>query len=65
MHFQIFLEVKLCTDFGSCSVTCGGGSQTCENVCVNGEFGDEKCPIESKMNLQNCNAQDCPGITLI
>ena len=54
--------VQLCTDFGQCSETCGGGSQTCENMCENGVFGDAGCPIESKMNSQDCNIQDCPGI---
>ena len=57
--------LQLCTDFGACSETCGGGTQTCENSCQNGVFGDIGCPVESKMNLQDCNSQDCPGLLFI
>ena len=53
--------IELCTDFSSCSETCGGGTQTCENTCQNGVFGDDGCPLESKTNSQDCNLQDCPG----
>ena len=55
------LVIEECTDFGVCSTTCGGGSQTCTNSCLNGNFGDDGCPEESKIKTQECNKQDCPG----
>ena len=60
--FSYLLVIQLCTDFGSCSETCGGGTQTCENSCQNGVFGDTGCPLESKTNSQECNIPDCPGM---
>ena len=57
--------IVLCTDFSTCSETCGGGNQTCENSCQNGVFGDIGCPVESRMNSQDCNSQDCPGLLFI
>ena len=52
-----------CANFSSCSVTCGGGTQTCSNTCLNGKFGDVGCPEGSKINTQECNKQDCPGLS--
>ena len=62
---QLFLVIQMCTDFGQCSETCGGGNQTCENICQNGVFGDIGCPMESRINSQDCNVHECPGIFFI
>ena len=56
--------LEICSDFGECSVTCGGGTQTCENSCRDGVFGNEGCPTESQTNSRDCNSQDCPGLIL-
>ena len=56
------LVVEVCSDFGACSVTCGGGTQTCQNTCQNGAFGDAGCETEKEVNSQSCNAQACPGL---
>ena len=53
--------VEECTDFEVCSASCGGGTQTCSNTCLNGNFGDDGCPEGSKIRTQECNKQDCPG----
>ena len=53
--------VEECTDFEVCSASCGGGTQTCSNTCLNGNFGDYGCPEGSKIRAQECNKQDCPG----
>ena len=51
--------MKVCDDFEPCSVTCGGGTQTCQNECENGDFGEKGCPEEEKTNTQTCNEQEC------
>ena len=48
-------ETVVCSNFGTCSVTCGGGMQTCQNTCQNGDLDDGAC-------WQSCNAQACPGL---
>ena len=53
------LVVEVCSDFGSCSVTCGGGTQTCQNTCQNGVFGDVGCPTSDQTNSQSCNTDNC------
>lgn len=57
--------MKECSDFGECSVSCGGGTMTCENTCQNGNFGDDGCPSESKIRIQSCNPDPCPGTKII
>ena len=52
--------IEECDNYGACSVTCGGGEQTCENSCVNGNFGDDECPESSRIRKQDCNINDCP-----
>ena len=52
--------IEECDNYGACSVTCGGGEQTCENSCANGNFGDDECPETSRINKQDCNINDCP-----
>ena len=63
---SLFLVIEECSDFGSCSATCGGGTKTCANSCLNGNFGDDGCPIEQAEKSETCNVQDCPSlITMI
>jgi len=52
--------VRKCTEFGSCSLTCGGGKQTCENFCDHGNWGQKGCDEKDKTNSKNCNEQKCP-----
>ena len=59
LTFNLVLEK--CTDFGDCSKTCGGGTQTCENTCKNGNFGDTGCSLSEKTNSKECNPQACAG----
>jgi len=57
------LEVSLdeCTNFSECDVACGGGSQTCENTCVNSVWGATNvCSVDNQFNTQVCNEQECP-----
>ena len=63
VKWYLFLVVEECSDFGACSVTCGGGTKSCSNTCLNGNFGDEGCPIEQVQRSEACNPQDCPGFT--
>ena len=60
-YLLIILVVEKCTNFSACSETCGGGSQTCSNTCLNGNFGDIGCQESEKINIQECNKQACPG----
>ena len=59
----LFLVIEECSDFGNCSATCGGGTKTCANSCLNGNIGDDGCPIEQAESSETCNVQDCPGLT--
>jgi len=54
--------VEKCTVFGDCSKTCGGGEQTCENQCKNGEFGDIGCSEDQKQSKKSCNEHECPPV---
>merc|ERR1712048_563955 len=60
----VVLTYTICSNFGVCSATCGGGTQTCENVCVDGTWGDGNCDDSKKINSQACNEQDCPYIEI-
>ena len=51
--------VEECSDYGPCSVTCGVGFRYCDNVCINGIFGEAGCPIDRAKTTQSCNIQDC------
>ena len=42
-----------------CSVSCGGGTKSCENICRNGEFGDIGCDLADKISESTCAEQDC------
>ena len=50
-----------CTDYDTCSATCGGGIQSCEQTCV--LFGSTiDCPPEfDTFKSVPCNEQTCPG----
>ena len=54
-------ELVLCADFGPCSASCGRGTQTCENRCENGKFGDQECPIVNRTNVRICENKKCEG----
>ena len=54
-----------CTDFGPCSVTCGGGTRTCIRTCDNGVFGQPGCPADQEINTQACNEQQCRKLNLL
>ena len=66
VFFQITIHSELidCTDFGSCSASCGGGIQTCGRSCQNGLWGSEECPSNMETNLRSCNDNACPGINI-
>eukprot|EP01125_Pyxidicula_operculata_P006835 TRINITY_DN234_c0_g1_i2.p1 TRINITY_DN234_c0_g1~~TRINITY_DN234_c0_g1_i2.p1 ORF type:complete len:405 (-),score=73.16 TRINITY_DN234_c0_g1_i2:514-1728(-) len=49
---------------GSCSATCGGGSQTCTRSVLVAESNGGTCPERSNLNkVQSCNTQSCPQPT--
>ena len=56
---ELLYVVGDCADFGDCSAVCGGGFQTCERTCHQGNFGDEDCPNDDKLKWQICNTQPC------
>lgn len=54
------------SDFGSCSATCGGGTQSTSVSCVSstdGTVADELCSADTKPEVtsQACNTQSCGG----
>ena len=56
-----FLVIEQCSNFGVCSATCGDGTQTCSNNCLNGNFGDDGCPTDQEVKTKSCNLGICPG----
>uniref|UniRef100_A0A3B1JR20 Uncharacterized protein n=1 Tax=Astyanax mexicanus TaxID=7994 RepID=A0A3B1JR20_ASTMX len=48
------------SSWGSCSKTCGGGSQQRQRVCEGPFFGGEPC-VGDKAELRRCNEKRCPG----
>ena len=52
-------EVSTWSDWGSCSKTCGGGTQTrMRTITVQSANGGNACP--QLTDTQNCNTQSCP-----
>ncbi|XP_023931784.1 uncharacterized protein LOC106153735 isoform X3 [Lingula anatina] len=49
------------TYWGTCTVTCGGGTQSRTRLCNNPtpNYGGDNCPGEGKVS-QSCNTQPCP-----
>ncbi|XP_015458723.3 adhesion G protein-coupled receptor B1 [Astyanax mexicanus] len=47
------------SSWGSCSKTCGGGSQQRQRVCEGPFFGGEPC-VGDKAELRRCNEKRCP-----
>ncbi|XP_034329440.2 SCO-spondin isoform X1 [Magallana gigas] len=47
--------------YGSCTVTCGGGTQQRSRTCTNPapQYGGANCP-SSSTSSQSCNTQNCP-----
>lgn len=57
------LDFVPCTNFGPCSVTCGGGQKTCDNTCVGASWGTQSCPSDRKTETESCNTQQCEYFT--
>ncbi|CAG5111539.1 Oidioi.mRNA.OKI2018_I69.chr2.g5840.t1.cds [Oikopleura dioica] len=47
------------SDYGPCSKTCGGGSETRTRDCINGVLGEAGCDDDASES-QSCNQQSCP-----
>ena len=47
-------------DWQHCNVSCGGGTQVRERVCVEPLHGGETCPGPSE-ETRDCNTHPCPG----
>ena len=54
------------TSWGTCTVTCGGGTQTRSRTCTNPapQYGGANCP-GSAGSSQACNTQHCPSTSRI
>jgi len=48
-----------CDDYSECSADCGGGIESCERECKNGNVGDDGCPAEDQYKERECNSHDC------
>ena len=55
--------VQDCTNFDNCSKTCGGGTRTCKRSCINGNFGDNGCPLDQEQKTEACNENNCPVLS--
>lgn len=47
--------------WGSCTATCGGGTQRRDRVCYGPFFGGETCQ-GPKEEYKQCNDRKCPGM---
>ena len=45
------------TEFGSCTITCGGGEKVQTRMCINGEPGEIGCDEGGVDNTEKCNTQ--------
>jgi Thrombospondin type 1 domain len=65
---QLFTTNETCTncsghwsDYGACSASCGGGTQTSSYVIdQNASNGGADCPNRGQTQSQSCNTQACP-----
>ena len=51
-------------DWKHCNVSCGGGTQVRERVCVEPLHGGETCPGPSE-EITDCNTHPCPGVSCV
>ncbi|CAL1543550.1 unnamed protein product, partial [Lymnaea stagnalis] len=52
------------SDWGSCSVTCGGGQQYRQRSCVQPLYGGADC-VGPRNETQACNDKHCPGTVVV
>lgn len=62
-HILVDGEVSNWSDWGTCSVSCGGGSQDRTRTCTNPkpQYGGADCTGNLK-ETQSCNTQNCPSM---
>ena len=46
--------------WGTCTTTCGGGTQTRNRTCVEPMYGGAACQEPSEQH-EDCNTHNCPG----
>ena len=51
-------------DWQHCNVSCGGGTQARERVCVEPLHGGETCPGTNE-ETRDCNIYPCPGVSCV
>ena len=61
--FTVDGDWKLWTDWGECSVTCGGGLRNRTRECLNPLHGGADCVGPSEQ-AESCNEHPCPSETL-
>ena len=52
-------EIEDCSDFSVCSVTCGGGEESCERTCTHGGEWGSDCDIDQQVKTETCNDHLC------
>jgi len=48
-----------CTNFSTCSKSCGTGVQQCTKTCINGSPGDNGCPTHEQARTRTCSNHAC------
>ena len=51
-------------DWKHCNVSCGGGTQVRDRVCVEPLHGGETCPGPNE-EITDCNTHPCPGVSCV
>ena len=51
-------------DWKHCNVSCGGGTQVRERVCVEPLHGGETC-LGPSDEITDCNTHPCPGVSCV